>query len=519
VDRYPSRRSIADSGPIPARDETKSTEIFAATGEPGSRQFIKEINLDNCLKFYINGEWVTPSDPKPCDVINPATEEVIGQIALGNEQDVDKAVAAAKAAFPSFSQTTVAERVELMKAIEAAYKERYQEIVETISAEMGAPIWLCKAAQAAMGPAHLNSVIQVLESYHFEERRGNVTLRREPVGVCGFITPWNWPINQIACKVFPALAAGCTMVLKPSEVAPLNAALFAEVLDAAGVPKGVFNLINGDGATVGEAMSRHPDIDMMSFTGSTRAGIQVAKAAADTVKRVAQELGGKSPNIILDDADFEKQVSGGVQSMFLNSGQSCNAPSRMLVPETRHDEAVAIAKRAAEATNVGDPNLKDSTIGPVVSKVQFDKIQTLIQKGIDEGATLVCGGPGLPDGISRGYFVKPTIFANVRNDMTIAREEIFGPVLCMLPYKDDEEAIAIANDTPYGLSAYVSGSDPARVRAVANRLRAGNVHVNGAQLDFSAPFGGYKQSGNGREWGEFGFEEFLEVKAVMDPAA
>ena len=475
--------------------------------------------MDNCLKFYINGEWVTPSDPKPCDVINPATEEVIGQIALGNEKDVDKAVAAAKAAFPSFSQTTVAERVELLKAVEAAYKERYQEIVETISAEMGAPIWLCKAAQAAMGPAHLNSVIQVLENYHFEERRGNVTLRREPVGVCGFITPWNWPINQIACKVFPALAAGCTMVLKPSEVAPLNAALFAEVLDAAGVPKGVFNLINGDGATVGEAMSRHPDIDMMSFTGSTRAGIQVAKAAADTVKRVAQELGGKSPNIILDDADFEKQVSGGVQSMFLNSGQSCNAPSRMLVPEARHDEAVAIAKRAAEATNVGDPNLKDSTIGPVVSKVQFDKIQTLIQKGIDEGATLVCGGPGLPDGISRGFFVKPTIFANVRNDMTIAREEIFGPVLCMLPYKDDEEAIAIANDTPYGLSAYVSGSDPERVRAVANRLRAGNVHVNGAQLDFAAPFGGYKQSGNGREWGEFGFEEFLEVKAVMDPAA
>ncbi len=475
--------------------------------------------MDNCLKFYINGEWVTPSDPKPCDVINPATEEVIGQIALGNEKDVDKAVAAAKAAFPSFSQTTVAERVELLKAVEAAYKERYQEIVETISAEMGAPIWLCKAAQAAMGPAHLNSVIQVLENYHFEERRGNVTLRREPVGVCGFITPWNWPINQIACKVFPALAAGCTMVLKPSEVAPLNAALFAEVLDAAGVPKGVFNLINGDGATVGEAMSRHPDIDMMSFTGSTRAGIQVAKAAADTVKRVAQELGGKSPNIILDDADFEKQVSGGVQSMFLNSGQSCNAPSRMLVPEARHDEAVAIAKRAADATNVGDPNLKDSTIGPVVSKVQFDKIQTLIQKGIDEGATLVCGGPGLPDGLSRGFFVKPTIFANVRNDMTIAREEIFGPVLCMLPYKDDEEAIAIANDTPYGLSAYVSGSDPERVRAVANRLRAGNVHVNGAQLDFAAPFGGYKQSGNGREWGEFGFEEFLEVKAVMDPAA
>lgn len=475
--------------------------------------------MDNYLKFYINGEWVTPTDPKPLDVENPATEEVIGQIMLGNAADVDKAVAAAKGAFESFSQTTVAERIDLLKAIGAAYKERYQDIVETISAEMGAPIWLCKAAQAAMGPAHLNSVIEVLENYRFEERRGNVTLRREPIGVCGFITPWNWPINQIACKVFPALAAGCTMVLKPSEVAPLNAVLFAEVLDAAGVPKGVFNLINGDGATVGEAMSSHPDIDMMSFTGSTRAGIQVAKAAADTVKRVAQELGGKSPNIILEDADFEAQVSAGVQSMFVNSGQSCNAPSRMLVPQARHDEAVAIAERAAKSTNVGDPNLKDSTIGPVVSKVQFDKIQALIQKGIDEGATLVCGGPGLPDGINRGYFVKPTVFANVNNDMTIAREEIFGPVLCMLPYKDDEDAITIANDTPYGLSAYVSGSDPARVRAVANRLRAGNVHVNGAQLDFGAPFGGYKQSGNGREWGEFGFEEFLEVKAVMDPAA
>lgn len=475
--------------------------------------------MDNYLKFYINGEWVTPTDPKPLDVENPATEEVIGQIMLGNAADVDKAVAAAKGAFESFSQTTVAERIDLLKAIGAAYKERYQDIVETISAEMGAPIWLCKAAQAAMGPAHLNSVIEVLENYRFEERRGNVTLRREPIGVCGFITPWNWPINQIACKVFPALAAGCTMVLKPSEVAPLNAVLFAEVLDAAGVPKGVFNLINGDGATVGEAMSSHPDIDMMSFTGSTRAGIQVAKASADTVKRVAQELGGKSPNIILEDADFEAQVSAGVQSMFVNSGQSCNAPSRMLVPQARHDEAVAIAERAAKSTNVGDPNLKDSTIGPVVSKVQFDKIQALIQKGIDEGATLVCGGPGLPDGINRGYFVKPTVFANVNNDMTIAREEIFGPVLCMLPYKDDEDAITIANDTPYGLSAYVSGSDPARVRAVANRLRAGNVHVNGAQLDFGAPFGGYKQSGNGREWGEFGFEEFLEVKAVMDPAA
>ena len=475
--------------------------------------------MESCLKFYINGEWVDPSESKPLDVINPATEEVIGQIMLGNAADVDKAVAAAKAAFESYSRTTVAERVELLEAIQAAYKERYSEMVETISAEMGAPVWLCKAAQAAMGPAHLGTAIEVLKNYKFEEDRGNITLRREPIGVCGFITPWNWPINQIACKVLPALAAGCTMVLKPSEVAPLNAAIFAEVLDKAGVPKGVFNLVNGDGPSVGSAMSSHPDIDMMSFTGSTRAGIQVAKAAADTVKRVAQELGGKSPNIILDDADFESAVGGGVQAMFLNSGQSCNAPSRMLVPASRHDEAVAIAKTAAESVNVGDPKLKDSNLGPVVSKVQFDRIQALIQKGIDEGATLVCGGTGRPDGLDKGFYVKPTIFANVNNDMTIAREEIFGPVLCMLPYKDDEEAVRIANDTVYGLSAYVSGGDAERVQKVAQQLRAGNVHVNGAGLDFNAPFGGYKQSGNGREWGEFGFEEFLEVKAVMKPAA
>jgi len=475
--------------------------------------------MESCLKFYINGEWIDPSDPKPLDVINPATEEVIGQIMLGNAADVDKAVAAAKAAFESYSRTTVAERIELLEAIQAAYKERYGEMVETISAEMGAPVWLCKAAQAAMGPAHLGTAIEVLKNYKFEEDRGTITLRREPIGVCGFITPWNWPINQIACKVLPALAAGCTMVLKPSEVAPLNAAIFAEVLDKAGVPKGVLNLVNGDGPSVGSAMSGHPDIDMMSFTGSTRAGIQVAKAAADTVKRVAQELGGKSPNIILDDADFESAVGGGVQAMFLNSGQSCNAPSRMLVPASRHDEAVAIARTAAESVNVGDPKLKDSNLGPVVSKVQFDRIQALIQKGIDEGATLVCGGTGRPDGLDKGFYVKPTIFANVNNEMTIAREEIFGPVLCMLPYKDDEEAVRIANDTVYGLSAYVSGSDAERVQKVAQQLRAGNVHVNGAGLDFNAPFGGYKQSGNGREWGEFGFEEFLEVKAVMKPAA
>ena len=475
--------------------------------------------MKNCLKFYIDGEWVAPNAPKTCDVVNPATEEVIGQIMLGNARDTDDAVAAANRAFAAYSTTTVNARIELLEAIQETYTKRYEEMVDTISSEMGAPKWLCKAAQAAMGPAHLGAVINVLKNYDFAENRGNVTLLREPIGVCGFITPWNWPINQIACKVFPALAAGCTMVLKPSEVAPLNAALFTEVLDEAGVPAGVFNLVNGDGPTVGTALAAHPDIDMMSFTGSTRAGVAVARAAANTVKRVAQELGGKSANVILDDADLEKAVEGGVEAMFLNSGQSCNAPSRMLVPKTLHDEAVAIARKAAESTNVGDPRLNDSKIGPVVSKVQFDKIQRLIEAGIEEGATLVTGGTGLPEGFNRGYFIKPTIFANVSNEMTIAREEIFGPVLCILPYANEEDAIEIANDTPYGLSAYVSGRTEERVQSVARQLRAGNVHINGAGLDFNAPFGGYKQSGNGREWGEFGFEEFLEVKAVMNPAA
>ncbi|HEX9208207.1 MAG TPA: aldehyde dehydrogenase family protein [Steroidobacteraceae bacterium] len=475
--------------------------------------------MDNSLKFYIGGAWVEPSEPRPLDVINPATEEPIGRVMLGNAQDVNAAVAAARAAFPAFSRTSREERIELLEAILARYMERYPEMVQAISSEMGAPLWLCQAAQAAMGPAHINTTLEVLKNYAFEERRGNLTLRREPVGVCGLITPWNWPINQIACKVIPALAAGCTMVLKPSEVAPLNAILFAEILHAAGVPAGVFNLVNGDGPTVGAALASHPDVDMMSFTGSTRAGIQVAKAAADTVKRVAQELGGKSPNVILDDADLAAAVAGGIQGLMLNSGQSCNAPSRMLVPASRHDEAVAIARAAAATIKVGDPAAADTTIGPVVSELQFNKIQRLIEAGIAEGATLVCGGPGRPEGLDRGYYVRSTIFANVRNDMTIAREEIFGPVLCILPYEDEEDAIAIANDTVYGLSSYVSGGDLARAQRVAERIRAGMVHVNGAGLDFSAPFGGYKQSGTGREWGELGLEDFLEVKAVMNPPA
>ena len=471
--------------------------------------------MKECMQFYINGEWVDPVDPKHLDVINPATEEVIGKIAMGNSKDVDKAVAAAKEAFESFSQTSKEERLALMGKILEVYQSRYDEIAETISSEMGAPLWLSKAAQAATGAGHFGTFMEVLKNYNFDEDKGTTRLRKEPVGVCGLITPWNWPINQIACKVAPALAAGCTMVLKPSEVSPLNAIIFAEVLHEAGVPAGVFNLVNGDGLSVGEAMSSHPDIDMMSFTGSTRAGVAVAKASADTVKRVSQELGGKSANIILDDADFNQSVAGGVTGCFMNSGQSCNAPTRMLVPADRQDEAVAIAKATAEATIVGDPKeVAAGGIGPVVSEVQFNKIQGLIEKGIEEGATLVAGGPGKPDGFNAGYYVKPTIFSDVSNDMTIAREEIFGPVLSILPYKNEDEAISIANDTEYGLSGYVSGSQE-KAQKFAEKFRSGNVHVNGAGPDFNAPFGGYKKSGNGREWGDLGFEEFLEIKAIL----
>ena len=471
--------------------------------------------MKECMQFYINGEWVDPVDPKSLDVINPATEEVIGKIAMGNSQDVDKAVAAAKEAFESFSQTTKEERLALMGKILEVYQSRYDEIAETISSEMGAPLWLSKAAQAATGAGHFGTFMEVLKNYNFDEDKGTTRLRKEPVGVCGLITPWNWPINQIACKVAPALAAGCTMVLKPSEVSPLNAVIFAEVLHEAGVPAGVFNLVNGDGLSVGEAMSSHPDIDMMSFTGSTRAGVAVAKASADTVKRVSQELGGKSANIILDDADFNQSVAGGVTGCFMNSGHSCNAPTRMLVPADRQDEAVAIAKATAEATVVGDPKeVAAGGIGPVVSEVQFNKIQGLIEKGIEEGATLVAGGPGKPEGFNAGYYVKPTIFSDVSNDMTIAREEIFGPVLSILPYKDEDDAISIANDTEYGLSGYVSGSQE-KAQKFAEKFRSGNVHVNGAGPDFNAPFGGYKKSGNGREWGDLGFEEFLEIKAIL----
>ncbi|PKP70738.1 MAG: aldehyde dehydrogenase family protein [Alphaproteobacteria bacterium HGW-Alphaproteobacteria-5] len=470
--------------------------------------------MKDYLKFYINGEWVDPVEKKTHDVINPATEEPCARISIGSAKDVDKAVAAAKKAFESYSRMSVADRIALLSKIMEVYQSRYGEVAEAITMEMGAPAKLSQLAQAATGLGHLGTTIEILKNYAFEEQRGTTTLRKEPVGVCGFITPWNWPVNQIMCKVAPALAAGCTIVLKPSEEAPVSAYLLAEIFDAAGVPKGVFNLVNGDGPGVGAAISSHPDIDMVSFTGSTRAGILVAKAAADTVKRVAQELGGKSPNIILDDADLKAAVAGGVQGVMQNSGQSCNAPTRMLVPAGKQDEAMKIAKAAAESVKVGDPTAEGTTMGPVVNEVQFNKIQALIQKGVDEGATLVTGGTGRPDGLNKGFYVRPTVFANVTNDMTIAREEIFGPVLAIMPYKSEEEAIGIANDTVYGLSGYVSG-EPAHANKVATQIRAGQIHVNGAGPDFNAPFGGYKQSGNGREWGPVGFEEFLETKAML----
>ena len=471
--------------------------------------------MKDCRKFYIDGKWVDPAQAHDFEVINPANEQPAATISLGAAADVDRAVRAAKTAFDTYSETTQAQRLELLRRIVQAYQSKMDEMAETISLEMGAPVSLAKKAQAPAGLGHLLEIVKVLERFQFEELTGSTLMRKEPVGVCGLITPWNWPMNQIVCKVAPALAAGCTMVLKPSEIAPLSAYLFAQILHEAGVPAGVFNLVNGDGPTVGAAIASHPDIAMVSFTGSTRAGVAVATAAAPTVKRVTQELGGKSANIILDDADFEKAVRQGVQECFRNSGQSCNAPTRMLVPRSRMAEVIATAKQTAEATKVGDPSAESSAMGPLVSKAQFDKVQRLINNGIEEGAKLVAGGSGRPDGLAKGYFVKPTVFADVRNDMTIAREEIFGPVLAIIPYENEEDAIRIANDTPYGLSGFVTSGDIERARRVARKIRSGNVHVNGARVDFAGSFGGYKQSGNGREWGEAGLEEFLELKSIF----
>ena len=465
-------------------------------------------------QFYINGEWVDPVKPNSFDVINPATEEVCAHISLGSEEDVNRAVAAAKAAFETFSRTSVKERIELLESCVEVYQKYYNDIADAIREEMGAPKELAAGAQAYCGLGHLQEAAKILKTFKFEEDLGPHRVFKEPIGVCGLITPWNWPVNQISCKVAPALAVGCTMVLKPSEVAPLSAYLYAKVMDEAGVPAGVFNLVNGDGPVVGTALSKHPDVDMMSFTGSTRAGTLVAQNAAPTVKRVTQELGGKSPNIVLEDADLEKAVTGGVLHMYNNTGQSCNAPSRMLVPRAKLAEAEAIAARVSESVVVGDPAADGTTMGPVVSEVQFNKIQGLIEKGIAEGAKVVTGGPGRPDGISKGYFIRPTVFSGVNNDMTIAREEIFGPVLAMIPYDTEEEAIRVANDTPYGLAGYVQSEDIKHAREVASRIRAGNVHINGASGGFDVPFGGFKQSGNGREWGAHGFTDFLEIKAV-----
>jgi len=474
----------------------------------------KEHRMREYMKFYIDGQWVDPVTPKSLAVINPATEEVSGHISAGSAADVDKAVAAARKAFETFSQTTREERIELLQRVLAEYQKRFPDVAAAITEEMGAPVSLAQRAQAPIGMAHIATGIEVLKNYKFEEDRGPTRIVKEPIGVCGLITPWNWPINQIACKVVPALATGCTMVLKPSEESPYSAIIWAEVMDAAGVPPGVFNLVNGTGPDVGAAISSHPGIDMVSFTGSTRAGIEVAKAAATTVKRVAQELGGKSPNIILDDADFKSAVGGGVRSVMNNSGQSCNAPTRMLVPSKRMDEAIAIAKEAAESTTVGDPN-GNAQLGPVVNKTQWEKIQGLIQAGIDEGATLVAGGVGRPEGLDKGYYVKPTVFANVNNEMTIAKQEIFGPVVSILGYETVDQAVEIGNDTEYGLAAYISGTDMNAVRAVASKLRAGQVSINGGGGDMTAPFGGFKMSGNGREWGDHGFTEYLELKAVL----
>jgi aldehyde dehydrogenase (NAD+) len=472
----------------------------------------------DCTKNYINGEWVASAGGALHDIINPATEQAVGQVSFGTSHDVDRAVAAARAAFEGFSQWTVAQRTELLERIAEAYRSRLDDMAAAITAEMGAPAGFALKAQAGSGYGHIAAAIAALKDFEFEERIGQSLVVREPIGVCGLITPWNWPINQISCKVAPALAAGCTMVLKPSEIAPIDATIFAEILDAAGVPPGVFNLVHGDGPGVGAAMSAHPDIDMMSFTGSTRAGALVAKAAADTVKRVAQELGGKSANIILPGAPLEKAVVSGVRNMMSNSGQSCNAPSRMLVPADVYEEAVAIAAAAAGKTVVGDPLAEGTHIGPVISENQFNKIQGLIEKGIQEGARIAAGGPGKPAGLETGFYVKPTVFRDVSNDMTIAREEIFGPVLCMIPFSSVDEAVRIANDTVYGLSGYVYAATPEEAMSVARRLRTGMVHLNGAPNDVHAPFGGYRQSGNGREWGAHGIGDFLEVKAVMGAA-
>jgi aldehyde dehydrogenase (NAD+) len=470
-------------------------------------------------KFYIDGAWVEPHASNDCEVINPATQQGCAVISLGDQQDTDAAVAAAKAAFDSWSQTPKQQRLELLEKLLVEYKNRAADMAQAISMEMGAPIDLATVAQAGSGAYHIQGFIDALKGMEFESsisaENSSEQLIKEPIGVCGLITPWNWPMNQVTLKVIPALAVGCTVVLKPSEIAPLSSVVFAEIVDAVGFPKGVFNMLNGDGVGVGTQLTSHPDVDMLSFTGSTRAGALITKAAADSVKRVTLELGGKGANIIFADAD-EKAVKRGVIHCFGNTGQSCNAPTRMLVERSIYDSAVEIAKQAASAVKVGDPAQSGRHIGPVISQLQYDKIQGLIQVGIDEGAQLIAGGLGRPEGLEQGYYVQPTIFANVNNDMRIAREEVFGPVLTMIPFDTEEEAIAIANDTDYGLTNYLQTQDRDKAKRVARRLRSGMVRINGVDAKQASPFGGYKQSGNGREGGIWGLEDFLEIKHVTD---
>ncbi len=469
----------------------------------------------NLTKFYINGEFTDPSSNETLGIINPATEEEIGIVALGSIEDVDRAVYSARKAFIVSSKLSKTDRLDILKTVRENYKKRFNDLSEAIRLEMGAPIKLAEGAQAATGLGHLKTAIRVLENHEFEYKHGDYIVREEPIGVCGLITPWNWPINQIVSKVAPAFAAGCTVILKPSEIAPLSAMIIAEIMHESKIPAGMFNLVNGLGNIVGEAMSAHKDIDMMSFTGSTRGGVAVATASAATVKRVSQELGGKSANIILDDDSFTKSINNGVTHVMSNTGQSCNAPTRMLVPLSRHDEALDIAKNSVENIKVGKPDDINTDLGPLVSIIQYNKVQNLIEKGIEEGAQLVSGGKGKPEGFEKGYYVKPTIFGNVSNNMIIAKEEIFGPVLSIIPYDDIEHAVSIANDTVYGLAAYVTGEDQKKCLEVARELRAGQISLNYGSSGPSAPFGGYKQSGNGREKAEWGLDEFLEIKAIM----
>ena len=476
--------------------------------------------MNNLARFYINGAWVTPGeDARPHAVINPATEQSEGDIALAGASDVDRAIQAARDAFESFSQTPLQERLALLGRVLESYQKRLDDMTDAISREMGAPRHtLAAKVQAPMGLGHAQTTLEAAKAFAFEQQLGRARVRREPVGVCALITPWNWPMNQVMCKVAPAIAAGCTMVLKPSEFAPLSAHVLAEIIDEAGLPAGVFNMIYGDGAEIGPLLSSDPRVDMVSLTGSTRAGASVSAAAADTFKRVSLELGGKSANILLPDCDLEKAVAHGVQSMMNNTGQSCNAPSRMLVQEGQLEQAEAIAARVCEGLTVGDPQDRNNRLGPIANERQFKRVQAMIEKGIEEGAKLVCGGPGKPEGLNKGFYARPTVFSQVSNDMVIAREEIFGPVLVMIPYRNVDDAVKIANDTEYGLSGYVYGASEEDAAKTATRLRTGMVHLNGAQLDLPAPFGGYKHSGIGREWGTFGLEEFLETKSVFHTA-